>query len=395
MRFSSDLNDEQLYYEIDKIKNKLELASYVLTEIFDELCEIAFEKEILDGLLNELEIDFESDNIEFLNTLIFLFYKEIGLDFDSTFDSDSELNIISFVHRDIIESIKLIKEQNDPYINNIKVIETQQGKYKLINELFEAYEFEGTISFKFNKKGLIIPDITFTLIDQTYLFLQDIEDPKRWTSVTPSVVIAMEQHIKKAKGDVLTLGLGLGYYAYMVALKDDVKSVTIVEKEQDIIDLFEANILPQFPNKDKIHIVLADAYEYMENLEDGRYTCCFCDIFNNQDDIEPYLRLKTICTKFTKTKISYFMENFFIYLIKVILSISLQNELFRHMQLPVKDEPEFNYFEFKYIENLYKKTEITSLKQIKKLCEEEEILKALDQQKYRFNDTTHKKRRKK
>lgn len=41
----------------------------------------------------------------------------------------------------------------------------------------------------------------------------------------------------------------------MVSLKEDVESITIVELQQEVIDLFNIFILPKFENKDKITIV--------------------------------------------------------------------------------------------------------------------------------------------
>ena len=72
-------------------------------------------------------------------------------------------------------------------------------------------------------------------------------------SISPNEVFTMDQPIKKAKGKVLTLGCGMGYFAYMVSLKEDVESITIVELEQSVINLFEIYLLPQFENKDKIN----------------------------------------------------------------------------------------------------------------------------------------------
>ena len=67
-----------------------------------------------------------------------------------------------------------------------------------------------------------------------------------------------------AFGNVLTFGLGLGYYAYMVSEKESVESVTIVEMNEDVIQLFKKYVLPQFKNAEKIKIIKADAFEYAQ-----------------------------------------------------------------------------------------------------------------------------------
>lgn len=45
----------------------------------------------------------------------------------------------------------------------------------------------------------------------------------------------------------------------MASLKADVESITIVEREQSVIDLFTSFILPQFKTKDKITVIKDDA----------------------------------------------------------------------------------------------------------------------------------------
>ena len=57
--------------------------------------------------------------------------------------------------------------------------------------------------------------------------------------ITPNEIETMKKSISEATGNVLTYGLGLGYYAYMVSMKENVESVTIVEKDKEIIDLFK------------------------------------------------------------------------------------------------------------------------------------------------------------
>lgn len=56
--------------------------------------------------------------------------------------------------------------------------------------------------------------------------------------------------------------------------------MTIIEKETEIIDLFNSYILPQFAHKDKITVIQADAFEYMSTLDDGQFDYCFADIWN-------------------------------------------------------------------------------------------------------------------
>ena len=73
-------------------------------------------------------------------------------------------------------------------------------------------------------------------------------------SVCPSEINSMARHIDKAHGRVLVLGLGLGYYLYMSSMKPEVNSVDVVECQPEIIKLFDENLLPQFPFREKIRL---------------------------------------------------------------------------------------------------------------------------------------------
>ena len=128
-------------------------------------------------------------------------------------------------------------------------------------------------------------------------------------SVSPNEICTMEKPIEHARGKVLTLGCGLGYFAYMASLKDEVTSVTIVEREQDVIDLFQNYILPQFKHKEKVNIVKGDAVEYLKNVKDGEFDYCFADIWSAANDLESYFAVKEIGRNFDKIQIEYWIRD--------------------------------------------------------------------------------------
>ena len=90
-------------------------------------------------------------------------------------------------------------------------------------------------------------------------------------SLIPHEILTMEKHINAVKGNVLVLGLGMGYFAYMISNKEDVSSITIIENNLNLINFFNHHLLPQFENKQKIKIEFADALTYLgktnENFE--------------------------------------------------------------------------------------------------------------------------------
>lgn len=259
-----------------------------------------------------------------------------------------------------------VKEfNNNPYIKNIDFKNRQQGDFELRYHDSMPYELEiYNVPKRLEQTPVDIPRICcFTeKFEYPVVFQKSIQST--WMSVSPNEVFTMEKPIKLAKGKVLTLGCGMGYFAYMVSLKDEVESVTIVELEQSVIDLFESFILPQFENKEKITVIKADAIEYMRNLEDGKYDYCFADIWIGIDDIQPYFAVKEIGKKFRITKIEYWIEESFAILlssyvwIEIVKSFSEAN----NMDIPpVNDVPftEGDMRKEKYIHKLFENVEIT------------------------------------
>ena len=127
-------------------------------------------------------------------------------------------------------------------------------------------------------------------------------------SVDPFDINTTQEGIDRAEGNVLALGCGLGYFAYMAAIKDNVSHITVVEENGDIINLFEKYILPQFEMKDKITVIQSDPYEFLAKLDDGKYDYCYSE-FSADENVGTYIRLKSICSKFSKMKVAYKQES--------------------------------------------------------------------------------------
>lgn len=54
---------------------------------------------------------------------------------------------------------------------------------------------------------------------QSFDYLELVDKERIWMSITPYEIETMKSSIAKAKGKVVTFGLGLGYFAYMCLQK--------------------------------------------------------------------------------------------------------------------------------------------------------------------------------
>ena len=102
--------------------------------------------------------------------------------------------------------------------------------------------------------------------------LQSKEDGV-WMSDQPCELVQMWNELgKHAKGNVLVGGLGLGVLPRMLT-KTAVKSVTVVEKSQDVI-----NLVGTYLNHGT-KIVHDDLFEYVKGIQKGQYDTALLDIW--------------------------------------------------------------------------------------------------------------------
>lgn len=198
---------------------------------------------------------------------------------------------------------------NQPF-NHMPIKKVVLGQYQLTYNYFEPFELfndEDTFADKENNYAEVTHVSYFT---KKIPYLVLTQKSEVWMSITPFEINTMRPYIEKAKGDVLTFGLGLGYYAFEVAKKKEVTSVTIIEKDSKVIQLFEKNILPYFENKEKIHIIKQDAFLYFDReLRETSYDTIFIDIYHTASDALPlYLRFKKSEAKYGYSNITYWIE---------------------------------------------------------------------------------------
>lgn len=81
--------------------------------------------------------------------------------------------------------------------------------------------------------GTCLPQLGW--FDTSFRFPAVKENNLVWMTVTPNEINTIQPCVRQSHGNVLTFGLGLGYYAFHCLLKPDVRRVTVVERDPDII----------------------------------------------------------------------------------------------------------------------------------------------------------------
>ncbi|MBQ7353342.1 MAG: hypothetical protein IJW54_04985 [Clostridia bacterium] len=198
--------------------------------------------------------------------------------------------------------------ENDPYYKNIKIPNANIGEWTLGYQSYKAYE------------GFVCDDITVLdsyreiinlgFFTKQFDFPTVFENGVEWMAIKPNEIETMKPHIEKMQGDVAVFGLGIGYFAYMISEKTEVDQITIIEKDESVIKLFEKHILPQFPSKEKIRIIKCDAFDFAKNqMKNYSFDFAFVDLWHDvSDGVDMYLKMKKLEKHSPKTKFCYWIE---------------------------------------------------------------------------------------
>ena len=287
--------------------NSLKLSGYISQKIIAEAPKINYSKQ-----------DLEKEKKKYPKEQLEQLQKEgyYNGDFETFYVVKKlcdKLNIWDYADEEYLQKLfsqarKLDKKTfcENVYLKNIKVPTVSKDNILLLNACYEKGEF-----FQYDmpklSEDVVVPKLAF--FNDNVFFPSVYEGEMPWVSVCPSEINSMQIDVDKAEGRCLVLGLGLGYYPYVISFSEKVKSITIVEISEKIIALFKEFILPQFEHKDKIKIVHADAIEYMKQVEREDFDYCYADIWEGQADGAPlYTQIKQHEKRLPYTRFAYWIE---------------------------------------------------------------------------------------
>ncbi len=229
----------------------------------------------------------------------------VGLDI---LDKNTDRDFYNKYFPKMVKYLKANDYKENEYYKNIINPKIKQDNIEFKYEYYKPYE-----GFVFNDiekdlEGRMYPQVGF--FEEHFRYPAILENGRIWMTVTPNEIETMKNPIEKAHGKVLTLGLGLGYYQYMISNKTNVDEIYIVDKNETIINLFKKYILPQFQNKDKIKIIHADAFEFLKNdMDKYNFNFVFSDLWHDvSDGIDMYLDIKNHEKLYPNIDFEYWIE---------------------------------------------------------------------------------------
>ena len=274
--------------------------NFKMTRLFAALlesCPDLIKKEMVDALT-------EDGEIEVSDAIIALLSEAFGLDNDNPDDR-------RFIREYLYPSVRILnpdKYTQNPYYKNIKIDNIKDGSWEFKTETYPPYRAMICDDMIINPDFSEIAPLGF--FREEFSFPAVLEDENEWMTLSPIDVDTCDEAIDAASGKVVTFGLGLGYYAYMVSEKENVESVTVVEKSEKVIELFKKHILPQFKNKDKIIIINQDAFLYAKEVMPNEcFDHAFVDTWRDASDGAPMMqRMKLLEPLSPKTEFRYWIE---------------------------------------------------------------------------------------
>ena len=252
-----------------------------------------------------------------------------------------------FIKKNIKWDTKLLRLDDylaNPYLKKLNSLSFSKDDWSLNVKKLDAYSlFPYQEEYHFGSDYLLKMSLAF--FDNDYFYPSISLFNNEWMSLNPYEIRTMETPIVLANGKVFTLGLGLGYFAYMVHLKKEVEEVHIVEMDKGLIDLFNAYLLPLFEHPEKIHIHKADDFRFIETIKDRNYDFIFSDLWHdNSDGLPMYLKLKRKFSEFKYTQCTYWIEASLITYLRMLVIGVMRDEYYHNnseyneLQLFIKDK---------------------------------------------------------
>lgn len=246
-----------------------------------------------------------------------------------------------------------LKYKKNPFGLLMKVDERREGNWYLSYNYYEPYEGFLYDDVYADETNYFAEINSIGYFEEKVPYLTLIQNDEIWMSITPFEINTMQKAIDDATGNVITYGLGLGYFTFMALNNPNVEHVTVIEKDAKAIKLFNEEILPKIRLKDKLTIIKADAFSYTKNkFKAENYDYVFFDIYHSAiDGISSYLKMKKFEDENENTRFVYWIENSILSLLRRYIITLIEENL---QGFDDKDYEIANNDEEKLINSIYK-----------------------------------------
>ncbi len=173
---------------------------------------------------------------------------------------------------------------NTPYHQNIQLKQIKSAGFKFREETIDAHYLFNSDAILQDPNKELKDWMKLRALDEPYNAVVLRQKNEVWMMDVPSEAATIDPYAKKATGNVITFGLGIGYFIYMASLNKNVKSITVIEQSIDVIEMFKSDLLNQFPTHINIDIIHGDAFDYFNKETLSKFDYAFVDIWQSSDD---------------------------------------------------------------------------------------------------------------
>lgn len=291
----------------------------------------------------------------------FLNEEVINEDLDEEFKQEydiQELNLNDYLHDEYYQSVQV----------NVK-----RQHYQLKNEQYRAYQcfIYDDIDVDEDDYFLIKNHVGYFTKAYSYLTLQ--KQNVIWMSVIPHEMNTMKKLANDVSGHVYVLGLGLAYYPNLIS--ERASKITIVEKDENIINIFKELILPKLKHQEKYELIQADAFDYArEHITNEDIV--FADLWHNPiDGLEDYVHLKRIFKD--NLHVRYWIEESLLASIRHLFINLIEEELYHPGEFSYEANDRLEDALINKLHQYCLNKKITSYEDIKKLLTSKSLKKII------------------
>lgn len=179
--------------------------------------------------------------------------------------------------------------QERPYPQSIRWEALSTGSFRFDRLKLNAGELFNAQAIVMDPQRELNESMVLRALDEPYEAPFLWQGEEAWMMDVPSEAFTIDPLAAKAKGHVLAIGLGIGYYPFMALRNPEVKTVTVIEKAPEVIHLFESVLHAQFPRPNDLRIIAGDAFDVFTPEGLAPYDTVFVDIWRSADDGYPLI----------------------------------------------------------------------------------------------------------
>lgn len=163
------------------------------------------------------------------------------------------------------------------------------------------------------------------------------QDDEMWMIDAPSEAATNNPAAEAARGNVVTFGLGIGYFVFMALRNPKVESVTVVEKSEAVLRMFTSSLLPQFEHPEKIRLLHGDAMDCWNEDFLSSFDYIYADIWQSGSD--GLFRMNDLLSRYhpDDAKTAFWIEESCLVALRTVVFLHFE-ELFYHCRREVSED---------------------------------------------------------